>query len=193
MNRASNRICIRPVRPDDIEAILEADSLLHTYYDEDFDMVMVPEWALTEDQLMEYVRQIDSETTSDTRTYTVECVEEEKGENDEVVEIPWICGGFSYELQDDLYGLLFCSVNPNANVDDVVRAIADFLKGKAQKSGTRKEVRLWLRDCEEVPLDLMLPAWQKAGFRFKLVPDWFGDVDGWLGVYRTTKNSKVSS
>lgn len=187
-----NRIVIRPIRPDDVEAILEADSLLHTYYDEDFDMVMVPEWTLTEDRLMECVRRVEGETTCDTRTYTVECVEEEKGDDGEVVEIPWICGGFSYELQGDLYGLLFCSVNPGADVDAVVRAVADFLKGKTHKSGTRKEVRLWLRDCEEVPLDLMLPAWQKAGFRFKLVPDWFGDADGWLGVYRANKSPALS-
>lgn len=180
-------ISIRPIRPDDLPAIVEADLRWHQYYDEDFECVTVPDWTLTEEDILDSVRQLATENTAGTRTHTIECLDENgtrRGDGDGEDATPWVCGGFSYEIRDDSYALIFCAVHPDAPLDPAVEAVADFLQNKAKKSSTRKKVRLWLRDREEERLEELLPAWTRAGFVFKLAPDHFGPVDGWAGTWR---------
>ncbi len=180
---AAKSISIRPIRPDDIDAVLTAHNAWYSYEDEYLERVTSPIWCLTEETLMDYIRQRETERSSETRTYAIECVQvlEEDGET---IEVPWTCGGFSYELQDSLYGFLFISINPTVDATQIIEAIARFMREKLSKGGSRNEVRLWLRDCPQERLEVAIPAWQRAGFKFSVHQDWFGDMDGWLGVLK---------
>lgn len=176
-------IRIRGILPDDIPHILKADYDWHLYDDPDLGVATCPNWCLTEQNIFDIIHQrTDPEQgTSESRSYAIETTAT-MTDGDETAEVTWVCGGFAYELHEDMYGLLYCCVHPTANVAETVGGVAEFIKSKANKGGKRHEVRLWLRDSPLTKLELLLPIWQKAGFKFKLVKDWFNDMDGWLGV-----------
>lgn len=152
-------------------------------------------------------RKKPEEGEHDTRLYVLErmdCVED-AGEK---VAVNWVCGGFAYELQDDLYGLLFLRLHPSIPREEALPFVAGFLKGKAAKSVRRREVRAWLRDDDS--LADLAPLWQGAGFSLKLQPDWFasggpdasGELeasdgvkvrDGWLTTYVAPRYASAKS
>lgn len=177
------KVRIRGILPDDIPHILKADHDWHLYEDPDLEVLTCPNWCLTEQGILDIIHQrTDPELgTVESRSYALETtVVMRDGESSE--EVSWVCGGFAYELHDDLYGLLYCCIHPSANVPFIIQSVAEFIKSKASKGGKRKEVRLWLRDSPHARIERILPIWQRAGFQFKLAPDWFGKNDGWLGV-----------
>jgi hypothetical protein len=162
---------IRNAMPDDVDAIAKADVPACEQ--------MEAGSRVPEDAILEAVRR------RETRLMAIDaCTEMEDG--GETMAVNWTCGGFCYEAQDDLYGLLFLRTHPEADLALVIEAVADHLKAKARKSKRRREVRLWLRDDDET-LRRLMPLWQRHGFTFRLVPDWFqgpdGGKDGWLGTY----------
>lgn len=185
------KVYIRGILPDDIEPILRADHDRLVRQDPDFEVQSVPKWALDEETIFKAIRQRadPDQGTAETRTYAIEALQtlEEDGES---IEVPWVCGGFSYELHDDLYGLIYTAIHPSADTERIINFIAEFLKAKAAKSKNRREIRVWLRDSSEAGLEQLMPAWRSAGFRFKLVPGWFDDADGWLGICKVAQTNK---
>ncbi len=96
-----------------------------------------------------------------------------------LVETPWVCGGYSLELREEGYEVLFLSIHEGAPREDVFRAVLKELKGRAERSEDRKKVTLHLPDRDEAGLRTFLPIAKEEGFEVKLSPGYFGQTDGW--------------
>lgn len=89
----------------------------------------------------------------------------------------YFMGAFLFDVLDDGYTVIWSTFYPE-NADDVVEAMATYLKRKANAT-QRKKVRVYLRDSDEAGLRKIVPAWHSQGFKSRLLRRHFGDMDGW--------------
>lgn len=180
---------VRPVLPEDLPELVEADARWNEFYDPDLDRTLTPSWSLDENLLLDFVRQFDDGGRQDTRVFVVErharaeTAETDDGERAadeaEAEAEPEVVGGFGYLLEDDEYSLAFVCLKEDA-VAEGVAAVAEHFRRKLRQGasgGGKRRVRLVVRDTDK-NLRKMWPAWRAQQYRIRLVPDFFRDTNG---------------
>lgn len=172
----------RFIQEPDVRQLLQVEKAANatTFDDPDFGTVQwYHHWTVDVCELMKLIRQrraVDT-GTHDTRTIVVERSKTESlGDGVEAV-VPWLCGGFTYEIHDDGFKVLFISVHPEAK--GLYGEILDWMKERAKRSPKRKNITIFLRDKEEAGIRALIPVLVSKGFILKLVPNFFEDCDGW--------------
>lgn len=185
-------ITIRLIEEDDMQALLDAERAANAVRvaDPDFGQVeWLNPWCLSAQDVLDIIRQYPRRDHGicDTRTLVTEILTKGQDPDGETYEIPLVCGGFSYEVQDDGFELLFAIVHPAAPVADVWKTVLAYLKRRAERSAKRKKVTVYLRDRDEAGLRQLLPLVRAEGFSVRLQPNYFGNHDGWECAFRDTE------
>lgn len=149
----------------DLPGVIELEKIANSRPDPDFGTPVVNPWALDEASLMEVVRQKNGGHGSGDTLYPsrVAVVEDEIYLDEDSSEVV-VVGAFAYELANASYQLCWQAVHPDADASEVVVEIFSFLKKKADRSKTRKEVVVYLRDRDEADLRRLMTAWLSCGF-----------------------------
>ncbi len=179
---------IRLIEETDMEMLLDAERAFNLVKvsDLDFgDVEWLNPWTLSANDILAIIRQRPRKDlgTYDTRTFVAEVGLEATDEQGFKHEVPWVVGGFAYEIQENAFEVVFLTIHPVADVPAVMAAMLDFLKKKAERSDNRNRVTLYLRDRDEAGLRQLLPLIKLDGFTVKLARDHFGDHDGWECSY----------
>jgi hypothetical protein len=182
-------VTIRYIEEADLESLMEGERASNSIRmsDPEFgELSLLNPWALTADDVLKVLRQRACEQagTYDTRAWVAEVKLEATEPDGEARKVPWVCGGFAYEVQENLFEVLFVSIHPAAPLPEIFGAMLAHLKRRAERSEKRKQVVLYLRDRDEAGLRTLLPLVVAEGFAVKLAPDHFGDHDGWRCVWR---------
>ncbi len=166
---------VRFIQQPDLQPLLAAERAFNSRTLEDEqgnECVVLNPWTLSATDVLDVVRTSrDSEGgTYDTRTYVA-------------VRGVAVEGGFSLRLLPDRYEFAFLICKPGQGFGEVLLAVLKRAKDKAWRSRNRRKLVLYLRDRDEAGLRLFIPVLKEEGFKLELVPDHFGEHDGWKCTY----------
>jgi hypothetical protein len=190
MPTAATAIRIRPIEEADLEPLLEAERLFNTVELDDPDfggVVWLNPWTLSAADVLAIIRQYPSEARNrgDTRTLVAEVKLEATEPDGSVRFVPFLCGGFAYEILPDEYLVRYIILHPAADRAGVLASFLDHLKKRSVKSGKSRRILLYLRDRDEAGFRQLMPVVQAEGFAVTLRPDHFGSHDGWECLWET--------